>query len=54
MEQCPCGRESKITCRVSDRFPIAAFARKRGQSKIQVVSMGMDKIRAEFSVAKKI
>jgi hypothetical protein len=54
MEQWACGHELKITCRVSDRSPIAAFARKRGQSKIQVVSMGMDKIRAEFSVAKKI
>jgi hypothetical protein len=54
MEQWACGHELKITCRVSDRFPIAAFARKRGQSKIQVVSMGMDKIRAEFSAAKKI
>jgi hypothetical protein len=43
MEQWACGHELKITC-----------ARKRGQSKIQVVSMGMDKIRAEFSVAKKI
>ena len=33
---------------------MAGFARKSGQSKIQVVSMGMDKIRVEFSLAKKI
>jgi hypothetical protein len=54
MEQWACGHELKITCRISDKFPIAAFARKRARSKIQVVSMGMDKIRAEFSLAKKI
>ena len=33
---------------------MAAFARKRGQSKIQVISYGMGKTRVEFSVAKKI
>ena len=46
-------RELKLSCRFSDRFPVATFDRKREQSRIQVIGIVGVKLVLSFQLRRK-